>query len=86
MKHFCREVSQLVSDGYDRELSLPERMRVRLHLWMCRPCNNYSGNLALLERLFDGIRQRADDHAPCLSDKDRQRILEALRQSESGLS
>lgn len=82
MKHFCREASRLASDGYERDLSLIERIRLRLHLWMCRPCRNYHFNLSVLDRLMTNIRRHADEHAPCLSESERQRILQLLQQEE----
>ncbi|HCS12188.1 MAG: hypothetical protein COS82_01620 [Zetaproteobacteria bacterium CG06_land_8_20_14_3_00_59_53] len=80
MKHFCRETSRLLSDGFERKLTLAERFRLRLHMWMCNPCSNFGLNLELLHRMLAGMQRHADQHAPCLSDRDRQRILDALRQ------
>jgi len=82
MKHFCKETSRLFSDGYERELTLLERLRVRLHLWMCDPCSNYASNLRMLDHMLSHIRKQADAHAPCLSDSDRQRILKAVQHSD----
>jgi len=82
MKHFCKETSRLFSDGYERKLTLLERLRVRLHLWMCNPCSNYASNLKMLDRMLSRIRKQADTHAPCLSDNDRQRILKAVQHSD----
>jgi len=79
MKHFCRETSRLFSDGFERELTLLERLRLRLHLWMCNPCSNYAFNLRLLDRIFHELRQHADERAPCLSSKDKQHILDAVQ-------
>jgi len=79
MKHFCREASRLMSDGYERELSLAERIRLRLHLWMCDACNNYGINLKLMRRLLGEMRTQADKRAPCLSEKDRQHILAGVQ-------
>lgn len=81
MKHFCRESSRLLSDGFERRLTLAERFRLRLHMWMCSPCRNFGLNLDLLHRIFAGMQRHADKHAPCLSAKDRQYILDAVRQS-----
>jgi len=81
MKHFCGNISRLLSDGYERELTLPERMRIRMHLWMCRPCSNYGNSLGLINRLLADMRRHADEHAPCLSDRDRQKILTAVRET-----
>lgn len=49
-KPTCREVHRLVSEGLDRDLSLVERTRVRLHLWVCVACTRFSGQMNLLRR------------------------------------
>jgi predicted anti-sigma-YlaC factor YlaD len=46
----CKEVHRLVSDGLDRELSLAERVRLRLHLVICDACSNFSGQMQLLRK------------------------------------
>jgi predicted anti-sigma-YlaC factor YlaD len=49
-KPTCREVHRLVSEGMDRELSLVERARMRLHLMVCTACTRFSGQMDLLRR------------------------------------
>lgn len=49
-KPTCREVHRLVSEGLDRDLSLVERTRVRLHLWVCVACTRFNGQMDLLRR------------------------------------
>ena len=48
LKPTCREVHRLVSEGMDRDLSLVERVRLRLHLLVCTACTRFSGQMALL--------------------------------------
>ncbi|MES3023139.1 MAG: zf-HC2 domain-containing protein [Pseudomonadota bacterium] len=47
-KPTCREVHRLVSEAMDRDLSLVERARVRLHLFVCEACTRFGGQMALL--------------------------------------
>jgi hypothetical protein len=49
-KPTCREVHRLVSEGLDRDLSLVERTRVRLHLVVCVACTRFNGQMDLLRR------------------------------------
>jgi hypothetical protein len=49
-KPSCREVHRLVSEGMDRELSLYERARMRLHLMVCQACTNFNGQMGLIRR------------------------------------
>ena len=34
----CDQSSKLLSDGMERMLTRPERIGLRLHLWICRAC------------------------------------------------
>ncbi|MDB5840417.1 MAG: hypothetical protein JWQ23_2369 [Herminiimonas sp.] len=49
-KPTCREVHRLSSEGLDRELSLVERVRMRVHLMVCQACRNFTGQLNLIRR------------------------------------
>jgi hypothetical protein len=48
----CRDISQLISDGMDRNLPLRKRLSIRLHVGMCRLCRRYEKQLRLLRRGF----------------------------------
>lgn len=50
IKLSCRQVHRLVSEGMDRDLSMGERIRMRLHLLVCVACVRFSGQMALLRR------------------------------------
>lgn len=49
-KPTCKEVHRLASEGMDRELSMLERTRVRMHLLVCETCRNFSGQMQLIRR------------------------------------
>lgn len=49
-KPTCREVHRLVSEGLDRDLSMVERTRMRLHLMVCGACTRFNGQMSLLRR------------------------------------
>jgi len=36
----CKHATELISQGLDRRLSLAERLRLRLHLFICIGCRN----------------------------------------------
>ncbi len=46
----CRTASALLSQGQDRPLTLPERLRLRAHLLACRSCRHFSRQLDFLRR------------------------------------
>jgi hypothetical protein len=50
LKPTCKEVHRLVSEGMDRELSVVERTRVRLHLVVCEACTRFNGQMDLLRK------------------------------------
>ena len=45
----CKEAAQLVSEGLDRELSIWQRMSLRLHVLMCRACSRYTHQVKALD-------------------------------------
>lgn len=44
----CKEVSRLVSESMDRELTFRQRFSMRLHLMMCSLCSRFRRQLAFL--------------------------------------
>jgi hypothetical protein len=55
LKPTCKEVHRLVSEGMDRDLSVMERLRMRLHLVVCDACTNFNGQMNLLRRAMQQI-------------------------------
>ena len=53
----CKEAARLVSQGLDRHLGLPERVKLRLHLLICEGCSNFSRQVRFLR---DAVRRLAD--------------------------
>ena len=57
MKLSCKEASRLLSQSMDRQLSLGEQARLRLHLALCDACRNFNRQLKQLRhavaRLFE---------------------------------
>jgi hypothetical protein len=78
----CREVTRLVSESLDRELSLRQRVSTKMHLMMCRLCSRYNKQLAGLREAFrlHAMREEDTDIYPAsLSSKARERIKQALQ-------
>jgi predicted anti-sigma-YlaC factor YlaD len=57
----CREVSRILSDQLDRKLRPMERVRLRLHLAMCKACSRVEGQLSLLRTAMSELPKRRDD-------------------------
>lgn len=47
----CKQVTEMISEGMDRELSLTGRMRIRFHVMMCKGCTNYEKQMSTLRRM-----------------------------------
>jgi predicted anti-sigma-YlaC factor YlaD len=47
----CKQMTYLMSQQLDRELSARERMALRLHVMMCSGCRNLEDNMAFLRQV-----------------------------------
>jgi hypothetical protein len=78
----CKEITILVSESLDRELSLGERLAVRLHLMMCRFCSRYRKQLQTLRvvanRYLHEIEPSETHELFSLSEDARSRIQRVL--------
>lgn len=54
----CKQMTGLISQSLDRELSARERLSVQLHLMMCQGCTNFRENVHFLRQACHGL---ADD-------------------------
>lgn len=48
LKPTCKEVHRLVSESMDRPLSRLERLRMGLHMTVCRACTNFNRQMKLI--------------------------------------
>ncbi len=53
----CESVSLLVSEASDRPLGWSERLKMHMHLAVCRHCTRFERQLALLRRLVRRDRE-----------------------------
>ena len=76
----CKEVTQKVSQSLDRQLTLRERLSVRMHLLFCYACRRFVKQLSLLTTAVQGAisRDRLHDDGK-LADTARQRIRQRLQ-------
>ena len=79
----CQEVSRFVSESLDRELPLGQRLRVRIHLLMCRFCSRFRRQVLFLRdaarRYLTAGDETETSPADGLSAEARARIKQALR-------
>lgn len=71
----CKEASKLVSESLDLRLPLKTRLRLRLHLSMCRICTAYYRQLHFLRRVIGVLPDHVEAVNPePLSEEAKQRI------------
>ncbi len=54
----CKEVSELLSQGQDRPLVPMEKIRLQLHLLLCRGCRGFSRQLGFLRTAVRRYRDK----------------------------
>jgi hypothetical protein len=52
----CNPTAELLSQGQDRSLTLPEKIRLKLHLLLCDGCRNFSRQLAFMRKALQRYR------------------------------
>ena len=57
----CKEVTRLVSQGLDRELTLGERTALRVHFAICQGCRNVNRQLAFLRQAMRKLSAAESD-------------------------
>jgi len=79
----CKLATRLVSDAMERRLGFFERLRLRLHLSMCRSCNDCKKEMEILHRALLRLQDNDNVEGPSLSDADKQAIQTALQEIDS---
>jgi predicted anti-sigma-YlaC factor YlaD len=46
----CKNATQLLSEAQDRKLALSEKMRLEIHLALCKGCKNYRNQMKFLSQ------------------------------------
>jgi len=79
----CKDVTQLLSESMDHSLPFGKRIRVRLHLLMCKFCARYERQLLLIRDTVRRIAAAADTPGEpsvmTLSEEAKERIRKSLR-------
>ncbi|MFP4348271.1 MAG: zf-HC2 domain-containing protein [Thermodesulfobacteriota bacterium] len=81
----CKEVTRMVSESMDRDLPLIQRMKMRMHLVMCKYCSRFEKQLALLRKAGQSLatHRTGPDASPVLPQDARDRIKQALREGSA---
>jgi hypothetical protein len=76
----CQQTVEKISQSMERRLTLGERIKLKLHLWICAWCQWYLEHLHVIR---DAARAKGDElpdlsSGPALSDEARERIRRNL--------
>ncbi|MCK6409277.1 MAG: zf-HC2 domain-containing protein [Thauera sp.] len=52
----CKDATQLMSERYERTLSLRELLSLKVHTAMCKGCSNYGQHLDVLRQASARLR------------------------------
>ena len=52
----CKDASRLISQLQDGDISLPERLRIRLHLLLCDACTRFEQQVRFLRAALRNYR------------------------------
>jgi hypothetical protein len=75
----CRDVTAVMSESLERQLSLAERIKMRLHMMVCTWCKRYLEQITLMKTLFNGAPTPTQTEH--LSNEARNRILDRLKKN-----
>jgi hypothetical protein len=83
----CKQMVSLMSESLDRPLTLGERVKMKLHLWVCIWCVWYLEHLHVLRNTLRmrSAKEALEDESPAspsLSDEARERLKRALRRRD----
>jgi len=74
----CKQTSRMVSDSMDMRLPLHQRIRIKLHLYMCKLCNNNYKQLRIIKQLTQFKANNRDQGSCKLSTDASDRIKKKL--------
>ncbi len=77
----CKDTSPLISEMMDHSLPLGRKLRVRVHLGMCKVCQIYQKQLKLLRTLAKKISEEDNPSYSkvSLTEECKERMKEALK-------
>ena len=59
----CKQITRLLSESQDRKLSVAEKLKLEMHLAMCRGCKTYKGQLTFLRAACQRYTQTHQDES-----------------------
>jgi hypothetical protein len=83
----CKKAAHLLSESFERELSLSKKLALRTHLAICKTCVSCARQFRALKKIFSCYNKAATELPPpsccCLPDDAKERIKAALAEKKS---
>jgi len=59
----CHDATRLLSESQERSLTMSERMSLKLHVMMCKGCENVQEQMGTLRSMMRSYAKRNDEQA-----------------------
>ena len=56
----CKEAGRMISQGLDKQMTVVERIALRMHLAVCDACNKLKAQFVFLRRAISTLAGRGD--------------------------
>lgn len=83
MIYSCREMADWVSKELDQRLPLSVRIRMKIHLYMCRNCHTYREQIHHVERCLERYYSEDAPAETSLSEEKKRALKEILKRGTS---
>lgn len=60
----CKQATELMSQSLDRDLTLNERIRLKLHLFICSGCVNCNKQMRLIHHAMEKFKNIEQSRKP----------------------
>jgi hypothetical protein len=74
----CKAIAELLASDQLREAGFATRLRVKLHLWMCKYCSRFQKQLEQLRSAARDISSSYDERISCEGEDFEARLLRKL--------
>ena len=75
----CKQYAELVSEGMDRRLQISCRLAVKLHSWLCPPCESIARQFSILRSACRHLPPEVGQSEEVLPAHARERIKSILK-------
>ncbi|MFK5958888.1 MAG: hypothetical protein QM495_08480 [Lutibacter sp.] len=79
MKISCDEATKICDKNQYGEASLWEKIKLNLHLFLCKKCGLYSKQNTVLTKCYEAHKNTSNGASHCLSIEDKEHLEEELK-------